>query len=191
MSQYSVGRKDQARDSARARRAAEADLFKQLEVLLGMTSSDRQDKTTIIRLATAAVKTEKIVKQGVVIYGLCLQYILLYAVLAASPGSSDNGTIHMDQVAMSGIIMLVTKEMEVVTVTDNTYTMLGINIVDILGRNLCEFIHPCDHNILQSVFNNGDDQQELAVRMKNLLKDNGRMMSMRQAEYKVRMQSTV
>ena len=131
MSQYSVGRKDQARESARARRAAEADLFKQLEVLLGLSSSDRQDKATIIRMAMATVKAEKIVKQGVVVYGLCLQYILLYAVLAASPGSSGNDGIHMDQAAMAGIIMMVTKEMEVITVTDNIYTMLGINIVDI------------------------------------------------------------
>jgi hypothetical protein len=61
-----VRRKDQARESARARRAAEADLFKQLEVLLGLSSSDRQDKATIIRMAMAAVKAEKILKQGVV-----------------------------------------------------------------------------------------------------------------------------
>ena len=190
--QYSVGRKDQARESARARRAAEADLFKQLEVLLGLSSSKRQDKTTIIRLAMATVKAQKIVKQGVVVYSLYLQYILSYAVLPASPGSSGNGNIHVDQAAMVGIIMLVTKGMEVITVTENIYTMLGINMVDILGRNLCEFIHPCDHNILQSVFSNGaDQQQELAVRMKNLLKDNGRMISMRQAEYKVSMHSTV
>ena len=60
-----MGRKDQARESARARRAAEADLFKQLEVLLGLGSFGRQDKATIIRLAMAAVKAEEILKQGV------------------------------------------------------------------------------------------------------------------------------
>ena len=112
--------------------------------------------------------------------------------LAASPASSGNDSIHMDQAAMAGIIMMVTKEMEVITVTDNIYTMLGINMVDILGKNLSEFIHPCDHNIFQSVFSNSADQQQqqqLAVRVKNLVKDNGRMMSMRQAEYKVSMHS--
>jgi light-regulated signal transduction histidine kinase (bacteriophytochrome) len=96
----------------------------------------------------------------------------------------------MDQAVLAGIIMMVTKEMEVITVTDNIYTMLGINIVDILGRNLNEFIHPCDHNILQSVFSNSAErhqQQQIAVRMKNLVKDNGRMMSIRQADYKVSM----
>jgi light-regulated signal transduction histidine kinase (bacteriophytochrome) len=87
--------------------------------------------------------------------------------------------------AMSGILMLVTKEMEVITVTDNIYTMLGINMVDILGRNLNDFIHPCDLAILQSVFTNEETQQQLCLRVKNLLQDNGRVVSMRQAAYKV------
>ena len=61
---------------------------------------------------------------------------------------------------------------------------------DILGSNLCDYIHPCDHNILQSVLSNQDDQEQqqpvqLAVRVKSLLSDNGRVMSMRQADYKV------
>ena len=87
--------------------------------------------------------------------------------------------------AMAGIIMLITKEMEVITVTDNIYTMLGINMIDILGRNLSDFIHPCDINILQSVFTNEENQQQLCLRVKNLLQDNGRVVSMRQAGYKV------
>jgi hypothetical protein len=41
-----------------------------LEVLLGLSSSDRQDKSTVIRLAMAAVKAEKIVKQGIEVYWL-------------------------------------------------------------------------------------------------------------------------
>ena len=92
---------------------------------------------------------------------------------------------------MDGIIMLVTKEMEVITVTENIYKMVGINMVDMLGRNLSEFIHPCDHNILQTVFSTADDHHQLAVRVKNLVKDNGRRMSMRQAEYKVSISSSL
>ena len=44
--------------------------LQQLECLLGLSSYGRQDKTTVIRLATAAVKAEKIVKQGVVVYSV-------------------------------------------------------------------------------------------------------------------------
>ena len=56
-------RREQARDSARARRAAEGALFQKLERLLGL-SSGKHDKTTIIRLAMAALKAEKILQQG-------------------------------------------------------------------------------------------------------------------------------
>ena len=38
-------------------------MFQKLERLLGL-SSGKQDKTTIIRLAMAALKAEKILKQG-------------------------------------------------------------------------------------------------------------------------------
>jgi hypothetical protein len=38
---------------------------------------------------------------------------------------------------MTGIIMLVTKEMEVITVTDNIYTILGITIRG--GHNTTKF----------------------------------------------------
>ena len=64
--------------------------------------------------------------------------------------------------------------------------------VEILGNNLCDFIHPCDHSILQAVFSNHDEQQQqqqqpvhLAVRVKSLLSEKGQVVSMRQANYKV------
>ena len=164
-------RKDAARECARARRTTEADLFQQLSALLGLSSMcGRQDKSSVIRLATTAVKAQGIIKQ----------------VVAAGAGTTtDRDKVQVDQADMVGCIMIITKEMEVITVTDNIYTMLGINTVDMLGNNLCDFIHPCDHSTLKSVFSQGDDHQQAAVRVKNLLQGNGRVVSMRQAGYEV------
>ena len=50
-------------------------------------------------------------------------------VVAACPDTSGDVSIGVDQASMSGLIMVVTKEMEVINVTDNVYTMLGINMV--------------------------------------------------------------
>ena len=94
-------------------------------------------------------------------------------------------TVHVNQEDMVGIVMLVTKEMDVVTVTDNIYNVLGINSVDILGNNILDILHPCDHSVLQAVFSGGDDKHQVVVRMKNLLGDNGRVFTLRQAGYKV------
>ena len=88
---------------------------------------------------------------------------------------------------MTGIVMLVTKEMDVITITDNIFSILGINTVDILGNNLLELLHPCDHSVIQTLFSGGQEKQQVVVRMKNLLGDNGRVISSRQAGYKVRL----
>ena len=87
--------------------------------------------------------------------------------------------------AMARFIMLLCKEMEVITVTDNIYTMFGINMADILGRILSDFIHPCDINILQSDFTDQENQRQLCLRVKNLLQDNGRVIGIMQAGYNV------
>ena len=86
--------------------------------------------------------------------------------------------------------MIVTKEMEVITVTENIYNILGINNIDILGNNLLDILHPCDHSVLQAVFSAGDDKHQVVVRVKNLLGDNGRVFTLRQAGYKVSIRNT-
>ena len=93
--------------------------------------------------------------------------------------------VPVDQGAMVGIVMLVTKELEVITVTENISTILGISTVDILGNNLCDFLHPCDHSALQTLFSSGTAKHQVALRLRNLLGDRGRVVSMRQAGYKV------
>jgi len=160
----SLSRREQARDSARVRRAAEGALFQKLERLLGL-SSGKQDKATIIRLAMAALKAEKIVKQ-----------------IAGT--TSEDQTFHENE-AMTGILMIITHQMEVVTVSENIISLLGITLVDILGSSFYEFLHPCDHKTFKSVFSKDKKTQNMTMRVKNLLQESGRMVSKQQAGYKV------
>ena len=51
-----------------------------------------------------------------------------------------NVSIAVDQTRLSGLVMVVTKEMEVITISDNVYNMLGINMVGMDGINSLYFI---------------------------------------------------
>ena len=63
--------------------------------------------------------------------------ILIVVVCTDTP---HNVSIAVDQARLSGLVMVVTKEMEVITISDNVYNMLGINMVGMDGRNSFYFI---------------------------------------------------
>ena len=93
--------------------------------------------------------------------------------------------ICLERRAMTGLLMLITHQMEVVTVSENVFSLLGISLIDILGSSFYDFLHPCDHKTFNSVFRIDKKPQHMTLRIKNFLQESGRMVSKRQAGYKV------
>ena len=87
---------------------------------------------------------------------------------------------------MTGLLMLITHQMEVVTVSENIFSLLGISLIDILGSTFYDFLHPCDHKTFNSVFSKDKKPQHMTLRIKNFLQESGKMVSKRHAGYKVR-----
>merc|ERR1719347_2174902 len=99
------GVKVQARESARARRAAESQLFKELEPLLGLTRYDRDsrtDKATIVRLATTFLKSKEMFS-------------------SLSPSKESPSVQGWGQDSLEGILLVFTEDLEIVSVSDNIY----------------------------------------------------------------------
>jgi len=142
------GPRDQARESARARRATEAELFKELEVLLGLARYDgdsRRDKATVVRLATTFLKAQQVLR------ALCQNKEAkeAFAVTQAKP---------------EGALVVVTEDMEVLAVSDGVADLLGLGVVEVMGSQLTDMVHPCDHSLLRELFQPGCDIRQVVVR---------------------------
>ena len=141
--------RDEARESARVRRAAEGKLLKELEVVLGLARYDgdtRRDKASIVHLATTFLKCQEVV--GAVCGGEEVQEVL--------PTS---------QASLDTVVMVVTEDLEVIAVSDSLSAQLGVCVVDLLGGSLADLVHPSDHSLLRSMFTKGREVRQVVLRV--------------------------
>lgn len=58
--------------------------------------------------------------------------------------------------------------------------------MEIMGQNVFEFSHPCDHDeVREALRTNGPGRRELLVRLKCTLTSKGRNVHLKSASYKV------
>jgi len=178
-------RKEKSRYAARDRRAKESDCFQELEDLLGEAGAELQegegrkvivDKTSLIRLTVAQLKCREIVKIGLGISDVKEE---------SSPPVSWPDFLS----CLDGFSLVLGRDAEIIHVSNNVRSYIGLGSVDLLGQTLGDFIHPCDQSMLASLTTPipapGEERRvEVMVRVKCTVTERGRMVNLTQANYK-------
>jgi len=172
-------RKEKAKDAARNRRTEESDYFEELEKLLPVTGpppSSQQttlDKTSVIRLSVAQLKTQDVLQNGL-----------------AAPMVKDEVLPGMDILScLDGFSLVLGSSGDIIYVSDNVNSFIGLYQVELLGQDFCDYVHPCDHKQLQLLTQNKpigmeEEAVEIFVRVKCTVTERGRMINLKQANYK-------
>lgn len=154
----------------------ESQLFKELEGLLPISGDSKisltsLDKTSLIRLTLANLKCREVIQKGL-------------SPVKKEDYSALSGLEMVE--AMYAFCLIMSKDMEVLFVTSNVETQIGLNALELTGQSLCDYVHPCDHHQLKKLLSSKTgENQEAYVRVKVTVTERGRMINLRQANYKL------
>nr|XP_005988923.1 PREDICTED: hypoxia-inducible factor 1-alpha-like isoform X2 [Latimeria chalumnae]XP_005988924.1 PREDICTED: hypoxia-inducible factor 1-alpha-like isoform X2 [Latimeria chalumnae]XP_005988925.1 PREDICTED: hypoxia-inducible factor 1-alpha-like isoform X2 [Latimeria chalumnae]XP_005988926.1 PREDICTED: hypoxia-inducible factor 1-alpha-like isoform X2 [Latimeria chalumnae]XP_005988927.1 PREDICTED: hypoxia-inducible factor 1-alpha-like isoform X2 [Latimeria chalumnae] len=95
--------------------------------------------------------------------------------------------------ALKGFLMVVSQTGEMIFLSDNATGFLGPTQVELVGQNLFDFIHPCDQEEIRNVLSlkheisrkKQSKDCDFFVRMKCTLTNQGRMVNLKSASWKV------
>ncbi|KAK9497139.1 hypothetical protein O3M35_004513 [Rhynocoris fuscipes] len=90
--------------------------------------------------------------------------------------------------AIGGIVLVISIEGDIVFVSNNVASYLGISQVDLLGHSFFDMIHPCDHQDIRDLLSGKmkvNGQISLFVRVKCSQSSKGRTINLKAASYKV------
>jgi len=174
-------RKEKSRDAARERRAKEFEYFQELEDLLPTATGPSEthkgsvDKTSLIRLTVAYLKSRDIIENGLNIPQI-------------KEETKDVPQVDLLS-CLDGFTLVLGPDGDVIFVSKNIYKYVGLGPVELVGQTLADYIHPCDMTELSSLtspLSSGTKEKshEVTVRMKCTVTDRGRMINLNQASYK-------
>uniref|UniRef100_A0A8C4R2I0 PAS domain-containing protein n=1 Tax=Eptatretus burgeri TaxID=7764 RepID=A0A8C4R2I0_EPTBU len=97
--------------------------------------------------------------------------------------------------ALDGFVAVLTRDGDVVYLSENVTKYLGLSRVDLTGQSILDFIHPCDQEELQDllVYKQGvakkdsstKSERNFFIRMKCTLTNRGRTVNLKSASWKV------
>jgi len=172
-------RKEKSRDAARERRAKEFEYFQELEDVLPSaemlvdTQKGAVDKTSLIRLTVAYLKSREVVEKG----------------LTLVKEEEEIAIPELDFLScLDGFSLVLGAEGDIIYVSKNVSSFMGLKPVELLGQTMADYVHPCDLPHLASLTSplaEGELQRgEVTVRMKCTVTERGRMINLNQASYK-------
>ncbi|XP_061397203.1 protein similar-like, partial [Musca vetustissima] len=217
-------RKERSRDAARCRRSRETEIFTELAQVLPLKKEDVQqlDKASVMRIAISYLKVRDMLKMFPKIQALCGDLDISYNQedsdkksdgseenlnTSAEDGSSSSSPMESTRFikqTLDGFLLILSNDGDITYVTDNISDYLGISKIDMLGQQIWEYAHQCDHAELKEALNikrNGvadkikdehlleegisTDHRDLFVRLKCTLTSRGRSINIKSASYKV------
>ncbi|CAG9826478.1 unnamed protein product [Diabrotica balteata] len=171
-------RKEKSRNAARCRRSKETELYLDLASSLPFTSEQitQLDKASVMRLA--------------------ISYLKIRNMMTAVPDfiTSNEAKSQEDSMAflksLDGYVMILSEDGDFVYLSDNVHEYLGINQIDLMGQNIFEYSHPCDHEEIREILSGKTSEDEntsksIFIRMKCTLTNKGRSVTLKSAVYKV------
>uniref|UniRef100_A0A667YTH0 Endothelial PAS domain protein 1b n=1 Tax=Myripristis murdjan TaxID=586833 RepID=A0A667YTH0_9TELE len=152
------------REAARRRRRVESDVLSDLSLLLPLHPSVRAhlDKPSVIRLT--------------------LSYIRIHTLLA---GTCTETEMYMRM--MEGFLMVVSADGDMIFLSDNVSKHMGLTQTELMGHNIYEFTHPCDHEEMRNNLHVGwrGAERNFVIRMKSAMAHRGRTVNLKSATWKV------
>ncbi|KAK6183532.1 hypothetical protein SNE40_011000 [Patella caerulea] len=175
-------RKEKSRDAARCRRSKETEVYCDLSQNLPLPTSitSQLDKASIMRLS--------------------ISYLNVCNILDLKQQRKDEVDSEQEKKmdalcskALEGFLFILSKEGDIVYVSDTVSKYLGIQQIELTGQSIYEFAHPCDHDEIKEIMsvkpNNSKDQfsdeRIFFIRMKCTLTSKGRNVNLKSASYKV------
>ncbi|XP_051934067.1 hypoxia inducible factor 1 subunit alpha, like isoform X2 [Hippocampus zosterae] len=182
-------RKLRSRDAARCRRGKETELFYDLARTLPLPRrvSTHLDKAAIMRVTLSVLRMHRLLHPG-----------------TESPKASEEVDDDDDDEdpadvlytqALSGFIVVITAEGDIIYMTDNVSKHIGIPQLELLGQSVYDFVHPCDQEELRDLLTHPVCSKKLSggqlrqmnffLRMKSTLTSKGRTVNIKSASWKV------
>uniref|UniRef100_A0A673AWM3 Endothelial PAS domain protein 1b n=1 Tax=Sphaeramia orbicularis TaxID=375764 RepID=A0A673AWM3_9TELE len=159
------------REAARKRRRVESDVFGDLSRLLPLQPSARAhlDKPSVIRLTLSYIRLNALLK-GTTEGNLC---------------TSEETSLYLR--ILEGFLMVVSTDGDMIFLSDNVSRYMGLTQTELMGHNIFEFTHPCDH---EEIRNNlrlspGESKRDFIMRIKSALTQRGRSANLKSATWKV------
>ncbi|KAA0720175.1 Endothelial PAS domain-containing protein 1 [Triplophysa tibetana] len=157
-------KKKSSRLAAQNRRKKENQLVKELTALLPLDSSmdGQRDKASIMRLTIAYLHLRDLLNTR----DTCALSS------PSSPGVAKSHERGLLDSALGGFVVLLSLNGKVIFTTSDVSTHTGINQMDLIGRSLLEFLHPCDQMEVKDILtrligNQGQQECEVFLRIKN------------------------
>ncbi|XP_039953964.1 protein similar-like [Bactrocera tryoni] len=217
-------RKEKSRDAARCRRSRETEIFSELAQILPLRKEDvnQLDKASIMRIAIAFLKVREMLQLFPKIQDLLGDIKLDNDIddnsnsstqMSVSTTENTDGKFDLLKCAeatqfikqtLDGFLIILSNDGDITYVSDNITDYLGLAKIDILGQQIWEYSHQCDHAELKEALNIkrnrlpdkikdenmieegiSTEHRDLFVRLKCTLTSRGRSINIKSASYKV------
>nr|CAH0104672.1 unnamed protein product [Daphnia galeata] len=172
-------RKEKSREAARHRRSQESDILTDMANLLPVpiSVSSQLDKTSILRLTLAFLKTQSLLDSSI--------HELFSMLYEDKCSMADSCWLN----ALGGMLLALSSEGDIIYLTENVIEQLGIQQLDLIGRSVFDYCHPCDHSELREILSlrrDGELGRSFFLRFKSALTAKGRINNNRKTDnYKV------
>lgn len=171
-------RKEKSRDAARSRRSRETEIFTDLANALPLTSEQisQLDKASVMRLAISYLRVRDMVN--------------LVPELQSTEENNKvtDGSVFLK--SLEGFLVVLSPEGDFVYLSENVSEYLGISQIDLMGQNVFEYSHPCDHEEIREILSGKTHDgtgtsKSMFIRLKCTLTSKGRSVNLKSATYKV------
>ncbi|XP_050306275.1 protein similar isoform X2 [Anthonomus grandis grandis] len=170
-------RKEKSRDAARSRRSRETEIFADLGTALPIAPDQvgQLDKASVMRLAISFLRVRDMI-------GL----IPVLPVKEKLPKHLKEEPIFLK--SLDGFLVVISSEGDFVYLSENVSDYLGIAQIDLMGQNVFEYSHPCDHEEIKDILaskSGSDVPKSFFIRLKCTLTSKGRSVNLKSATFKV------
>lgn len=172
-------RKEKSRDAARSRRSKEATVFAELSSLMPVPTSTLAtlDKASMMRLCISYLKLRTL-------GGKIKHKLTCESVQAVAHARIEEQYLK----CLNGFLVTIDKEGDLVYVSENVIKHLGISQFDLMGQNIYEYSHPCDHDEIKDILSQKKGElleETFFARLKCTLTTKGRNVNLKSATFKV------
>ncbi|XP_051795244.1 endothelial PAS domain-containing protein 1 [Acanthochromis polyacanthus] len=197
-------RRATSREAARKRRRVESDVFGDLSRLLPLQSSIRShlDKPSVIRLTLSYIRLHSLLKEN----AETRHNVNHRQIVEGGEERSDvNGGPHVDVKEefeaseetnlylriLEGFLMVLSTEGDMIFLSDNVTKYMGLTQTELMGHNIFEYTHPCDHEEIRHNLRLTAEQvwcgekRDFVMRIKSALTHRGRSANLKSATWKV------
>ncbi|XP_037546851.1 endothelial PAS domain-containing protein 1 [Nematolebias whitei] len=193
-----------SREAARRRRRVESDVFDDLSRLLPLQPSIRAqlDKPSVIRLTLSYIRMHTLLQETAGIspelrkavrfeHGMKGGQELICEIEKEMDDFMSLDETNMYLKILEGFLMVLSTSGDIIFLSENVSKYMGLTQTELMGHNIFEYTHPCDHEELRHNLRLTADEvwcsqkREFVTRIKSALTHRGRIGNIKSASWKV------